>query len=142
MSAEVSIDIDAPAEQVWQTLVEVESWPQWTQSVSSVERLDDGPPQIGSRTRIKQPKMAPIVWEVTAMDPGHAFTWVGRAPGVTTTASHELAGIGAGRTRLTLTVDHHGPLAGLVTRLTGRRTRGYLQMEAAGMKARSESTAM
>jgi hypothetical protein len=42
-------------------------------------------------------------------------------------------------TRLTLTVEHRGVLAGLVTRLTRKRTRQYLDLAANGLKASTEA---
>jgi len=136
----VQIEIHASAGAVWRALVDVASWPQWTRSVTGVQRLDDGPLRLGSRTRLKQPRMMPIVWEVTAFEPDREFTWVGRSPGVTTTARHLLEAR-PGATLLTLAIEHHGPLAGPVRRLTGKRTRTYLNLEANGMKASSESRA-
>lgn len=36
------IDIDAPIERVWELTVDVEAWPRYTPTMTSVERLDDG----------------------------------------------------------------------------------------------------
>ena len=140
MSVEqVSIAIHGPLEAAWNALIDVESWPDWTPSMTRVERLDDGALRVGSRARIKQPRMPAMVWEVTELKPAREFTWVGRSPGVATTGRHVLEPT-AGGTRLTLTVEHRGVLAGLVTRLTRRRTRRYLGLEAKGLKASTEAT--
>jgi uncharacterized membrane protein len=140
MSVEqVSIEINAPLDVTWRAVTDVESWPKWTTSVSSVERLDAGPLRVGSTTRIKQPAMARIVWQVTSLQAGREFTWVGRSPGALTIAQHLLGTAPDGAARLTLTVEHRGPLAGLVRRLTRKRTRRYLNLEANGLKASSEA---
>lgn len=135
---QMEIEVDAPAGALWAALTDVQSWPDWTPTVTSVERLDDGPLAVGSRTRIKQPRMAAIVWEVRTMDAGREFTWVGRSPGVLTAGGHLLTTVGE-RTRLTLSITHTGPLAGLIGRLTRSRTRRYLIREAEGLKASAQA---
>jgi uncharacterized protein YndB with AHSA1/START domain len=137
---QVTVTIDAPVERVWRAMTDVPAWAQWTTSITGVERLDDGGLRPGSRTRIKQPGMPAIGWEVTSIEPGVEFTWVGRSPGVTTTGRHAVTTVDGG-TQLTLTIEHGGPLAGIVRRLTRSRTMRYLQLEAVGMKACSESSA-
>jgi hypothetical protein len=58
---------------------------------------------------------------------------------VHTVASHELTRDPEGGTILTLRVRHAGPLARLVGLLTGSRTRRYLALETAGLKAAAEA---
>ena len=58
MRFEQSIDVAAAAERVFDLYRDVDHWPDWTESVSSVERLDGvGPLEVGSRTKIRQPKL-------------------------------------------------------------------------------------
>lgn len=136
----VEVMIGAPPAAVWQALTDVESWPRWTASVTRVKRLDDGPLRVGSQTRLKQPRMTAIIWEVTRLEVNRDFTWVGRSPGLTTTARHVLDPAGDG-TLLRLSLDHQGRLAGLIARLTGRRTQRYLSLEANGLKASAQAAA-
>jgi uncharacterized membrane protein len=137
-SESIAVDIAASAERVWEVILDVESWPQWTPSMTSVQRLDAGPLGLGSRARIKQPGLPPLVWQVTDLDEGSRFTWVARTPGLTAAATHEVTRAPGG-SRLTLTVAWSGPLAGAGAALAGRRTRRSLAQEAGGAKARSES---
>ncbi len=98
-------------ELIWSTLGDVEGWPDWTDSVTEVERLDDGDLGVGSRARVKQPGMPRLVWEVTECAPGEVFSWAAKVPGVTTTGGHRLAPGVDGSVTVTLTLDQEGLLA-------------------------------
>ena len=138
MAAEhFTIDIAAAPERVWQVIVDIESWPQWTKSVTDVKRLDSGPLQLGSRARLRQPGLPTLTWELTELQQGTQFTWVCRLPGVTAAARHEIIASETG-SRLELTTTWTGPFAGLVAALNRTRTHRLLATEANGAKARSE----
>lgn len=137
MDITVEVAIAAPAEEVWDTLMDVEGWPRWTASVTSVTQLGEAPLRVGSRVKIKQPRMSALTWEVTELSPKATFTWVARSPGVRTVARHHLVP-GPDGTLLTLILEQRGPLAGLIRLLTNAQTRRYLTMEANGIKAHCE----
>jgi len=118
-------------------MTKVELWPEWTQSVDEVKRLDSGPLRVGSRVRIKQPKMLPAVWEVTALDPSRSFTWEMRRPGIVARAKHRVQRSGQG-SHAELSVTYSGFLGTIVARVFAKMTHRYLMMEAAGLKQRSE----
>ncbi|MEO8694478.1 MAG: SRPBCC family protein [Acidimicrobiales bacterium] len=141
MKREVSIDIDAEPQHVWDILTDVEHWPEWTSSVTDVVRLSPPPFKVGSRARIKQPRLKDTVWTVTALEPLVGFTWVARRPGVTTIALHRLEQRVPGTTTVTLGVRQRGVLAPLAWLLSVRMTRRYLELERHGLKARSEAVA-
>ena len=141
MEQSASIDVDAPIERVWEVLADVERWAEWTSTVTSVARLDDGPLQIGSRARIEQPKIPPTEYEVTEVEPGRSFTWVARGPGVRTTARHVLEELPGERTKVTLAVEQGGPVGKVMGRFYRGLTDKYLANEAEGLKARSEGRA-
>ena len=90
MEQSTRIDVEAPVEQVWEVLCEVERWPEWAPTVTSVRRLDDGPLAVGSRVRVEQPRIPPTEYVVTDLEPSRSFTWVATGPGVRTTARHLL----------------------------------------------------
>ena len=140
MRADITVDISAPPDVVWAVLSDVESWPEWTASVTSVRREDSGPLQVGSRVHLQQPRLPPTVWTVSELVDGDRFSWTARNPGVRTLASHRVVGRGDG-SRATLSVDQGGPAGWLVGLLYGRLTRRYLRMEAAGLKQRAEDSA-
>jgi hypothetical protein len=118
---------------------DVERWHEWTASISSVERVDGGEMRIGSKARVKQPKLAPAEFVVTDWQPERGFDWITRNPLVTALGRHWINPT-AGGSRVTLGVEFSGPLAALVAWLYGGLTTRYVQMEAEGLKRRSEST--
>ena len=140
MRVDVTVDISAPTEVVWAVLSDVQSWPVWTASVTSVRPLSPDPLQVGSRIRIKQPRLPATVWTVSDLVEGERFTWTSTGPGVHTRASHRVVRTAEG-SRATLSIDQAGVLGRLVGRLYGGLTRRYVAMEAAGLKQRSESSA-
>ena len=138
MEQSTRIDIEAPVDRVWEVLRDVERWPEWTSTVTSVRRLDDGPLAVGSRARIEQPRIPPTEYVVTELEPSRSFTWVATGPGVRTTARHLLEALGTGGTRVTLAVEQAGLVGAVMGRFYRRLTDRYLATEAEGIKARSE----
>lgn len=133
----ISVRIDAPPERVWQVMSDVERWHEWTPSIRSIRRLDDGPLAVGSSALIRQPRFPPAKWKVTELEPARSFTWVSAGPGVRVVARHSVAAEGDGSVA-TLALDYHGMLGGVLGRLTRTITERYLAYEARGLKARSE----
>jgi uncharacterized membrane protein len=138
MRFEASIVVAAKASDIFAVYADVEHWPEWTKSVTSVERLDDGPFGVGSKARVKQPRLPVTEWEVTELEPGQSFTWVAGAPGLQTTGIHRVTPIGADSCRVTATLLQEGPLGHVVGLVSSGLTRRYLQMEVHGIKARGE----
>ena len=138
MITECGIDIDAPASVVWDVFSDVERWPEWTASVTRLVALDGPGIAVGKRFEIKQPRMPKLAWQVTEVSPGAAWTWVQRSPGGLTVASHDVTPVSDGRTRVRQQLEQRGPVGALVGLLMRRMTKRYLDLEAAGLKARSE----
>jgi len=140
MEYQVNADIDAPPDVVWTVMSDGERWHEWTASVTSVRRLDKGPLRIGSRALIRQPRFPPAVWKVTALEPGRRFVWKSGMPGMWVYGDHAVERTPTG-TRATLRLIYEGVLARLMGRMTRDITYRYLNMEAAGLKKRSEENA-
>jgi hypothetical protein len=138
MITDAGIDIDAPAAVVWDVFSDVERWGEWTESVTSLVALDGPGIAVGKRFEIKQPRMPKLVWEVTEVTPGRSWTWVQRSPGGLTLASHDVTAISDRRTRVLQQIDQRGPVGFLVGLAMRGMTRRYLDMEAVGLKTRSE----
>ena len=138
MITDAGIDIEAPAAVVWDVFSDVERWHEWTDSVTSLVALDGPGIAVGKRFEIKQPRMLKLVWEVTEVTPGRSWTWVQRSPGGLTLASHDVTALSDGQTRVQQRIDQRGPIGFLVGVGMRKMTRRYLDMEAVGLKARSE----
>lgn len=141
MNTQETIEIDAPADAVWAVFSDVQRWPSWTPSVTSVEPLDGPALEVGHRFRIKQPWLPSLVWEVTAVDVPRGWAWTVRSFGATTSASHAIAARGADACTVTQVIAQHGVLGVAVGALTRRLTRRYLCLEGLGLKSESESVA-
>jgi uncharacterized membrane protein len=138
MFTEDSIEIAAAPDLVWQVFSDVERWPQWTASVTSLVGLDGTALAVGRRFAIKQPGMPKLVWEVTHIEPGASWTWAQRSAGSRVTASHYVSAQPGGKTLVRQQLEQSGPLGALVGRLMVKKTKRFLEMEARGLKARSE----
>ena len=138
MITDSSIEIEAPPATVWAVFVDVERWAEWTASVERIAALDGPGIEVGRRFEIKQPRFPKLVWEVTEVDPGVSWTWRVRSLGATTFASHEVVPQDGGRTLVRQRIDQRGPIGVVVGALMLRVTKRYLEIEARGLKARSE----
>ncbi len=131
------LTIAAPVERVWDLTEDVESWPTITPTMTSVERLDEGPLRVGSRARVRQPGQRPTVWTVTVVEPGAQFVWEARVLGLRMIGGHRLEPVAAG-CRNTLTVDLEGRGAGIMGRLLGGQIRRAITTENEGFRRAAE----
>jgi uncharacterized membrane protein len=138
MRTDSSIEIDAPASLVWRVFSDVERWPEWTASVTSLTGLDGPDVMLGKRFAIKQPRLPRLVWTVTDLTPGESWTWEQRSVGGTTVARHDVIAASTDHTLVRQELDQRGPVGALIGRLMLSTTERYLELEATGLKARSE----
>jgi len=132
---ETSLDLAVSPARVWAVMGDIERWPEWTPSITSVQRLDDGSVGVGSRARVKQPKLPASVFEVTVWNPERGFDWVTRSPGLQGLGRHAIEPIANG-SRVTLSVTFSGPLSPLAAFVLGGLTERYIRLEAEGLKRR------
>ena len=132
--------IDAPADVVWQLTTDVEAWPTYMPTVTTVERLDEGPLRAGASARIKQPGQAAATWTVTELTPGSTFSWRSQRRGMAMVGGHRVEPEGPG-SRSTLTLTMTGPLTPVLGRLLGPLMRRVLRTENGCFKARAEALA-
>ncbi|MGD0852513.1 MAG: SRPBCC family protein [Acidimicrobiales bacterium] len=135
----VEVTIEASPGVVWSVLTDVERWPEWTHSVTEVTRLDHGDFSVGSKARIKQPRLPSMVWTVTDLAADRSFEWAAKGFGFHLVAGHQISDVANGRTMAILSVHQRGTFGQLLEALSSRSARRHVQMEAAGLKARAES---
>ncbi len=134
-----SRQIDAAPSAVWQVLSDVGRWPDWLPTVDEVERLDDGPLRVGSRARLRQPKLPPAEWHVTHVVDGTSFTWEADGPGMRTIGRHEVVPDGTG-SRVTLSIEQTGPMGAVAALVWRRLTQRYIELEAQSLDAKVTRT--
>lgn len=139
MRYETSIGIDAPPEQAWTIVSDVERYPERTASITRVEP-GKTPFGIGAIYRLDVKGTRRADWTVIELVEGRRFAWRATIQGVTAEATHEVTAADTGST-LTLAVNYTGFAAKLLRPLIGRTTRKNLAMESAGMKRAAEDVA-
>ncbi|MBS1802779.1 MAG: SRPBCC family protein [Acidobacteria bacterium] len=123
-----------PSARVWAVLLDVERWPEWTSSVTRIQRMEVGPISMGSRARIWQPRLRPAVWRVTSFDDRRRiFAWTTRAFGVSIIGRHQVEAL-KNYTRVCLSIEYSGVLSAVVTRFYGDLSRDYIAREGDGLK--------
>lgn len=132
---QTSVTVPATKDAVWAVVRDVESWPRWTPTMSSVRCVSDERGVVGAAYEIKQPGLAKSVLVVDEWNEGRSFSWSSTAAGVRTRADHLLTDVGPDRTAVTLSFEVHGPGAGLVWAFVGRKIRRYVDTEASSLKA-------
>ena len=140
MEYRVTATAGAPPAQVYRLFIDVERWPELTQSMRSVRRLDDGPIRVGSEAKVSQPRLPSARWRVTELEPDRRFTWETTAGGVTTVGDHLVESDGAG-SRITLALSMRGPLSGVMGLLMGGVARRYAAMELEGFRSAAVTAA-
>ena len=135
---EQTIVVAAAPEDVWSVLVDVEAWPTWTASMSSVRLENPGPLGLGSVAKVRQPRLAPTTFTVCEYEHGRSFAWSTGNRLLSTVGDHRIEPAADG-SRVTLTLRQEGPLAGVVGALYKGLIARYIRMEAEGLKRESES---
>jgi carbon monoxide dehydrogenase subunit G len=138
VGTKVTMDIEAPPRRVFEILQDVERWPEWTSTVTRVQRLDGGPFAVGSRARVSQPRLRPAVWQVTELVDERNFTWITNAPGLRMTAGHLIERQGSG-SRVELSFELSGLISPIASRLYGALIEQYVATESLGLKRRCET---
>ncbi len=139
MRYEHTVDIAAPVGVIWRVLADIEHWPDWTPTMTSIEALDPLPLRVGLRARVTQPGLRPAVLTVTAVEAGRRFLWGTKQPGLAFNGDHVVAATPEGA-RVRLLAEFTGLLAPVVGAIYGKKVRAYVTTEAESLKARVEGS--
>jgi uncharacterized membrane protein len=135
---ETEIKIDAPAEEVWAVISDVERWYEWTPSIKSILLLDPKPLHVGSRGLVEQPRLPRTIWQVTELVRNQGFNWEASSIGAHTVGEHWITPDSRGGVNVVLRIRQTGWLAWIFQHWLGKITREYIAMEARGLKLRCE----
>jgi uncharacterized membrane protein len=133
----IAVDVKASRDEILAVLFDVERWPEWTSTMTSVRRLDEGALARGSAARVRQPKLPSGIWRVVELDPARGFAWATQSPGLRLEAGHWAETSAAG-SRVTLTLAFSGLLGALAARFYGALSQRYMAIEAEGLRKRCE----
>lgn len=129
-----TIELDATAEEVWDTLTDTAAYPRWNPFITRL----DGTLEVGNRIRVRiaPPGGKPITFRptVTNVEPRHRLAWLGRLliPGLFDGAHcFTLQPTDDGRTRLVHSESFRGVLVWF--------SRGLVENTTAGFEAMNEA---
>jgi hypothetical protein len=102
---EGSVELDIPVEELWQTFLDVEHWPEWNPCIWR-SRVREGELREGATLTwvfnpIKRwyPYKMPARAEIVEFQQHDRVTWEVKAPGFHALHSYRFAGLGPGRSR-------------------------------------------
>jgi hypothetical protein len=135
---EKSSIIHAKAAIIFKVLTDVENWNKWTGSVKKSRLVKGDTFAVGSKIKIIQPKLRPVIWEITEIQSDKSFTWVSNYIGSNVTAKHIIENRG-NSSKVLLITTYKGFLSKIVYSLTSGLASKYMTMEIDGLKLTSEN---
>ena len=138
MHVEHSTVVKAAPEVVWALTTDVERLPEVTPTITSAERLDDGPLRVGSQARLVQPRQRPRVWTVDRLDAPTHFEWSAPLGPFTVVGRHVIEAVPEG-CRNTLSVELRGRGASLAGLLLRKPFNEAMQQESEGFRRAAEA---
>ena len=132
---ETTIVISASSSRVWEILSNVEAWPSWTPTMTSVKGVDRSALEWGAKFDVRQPGLMKATYMVTDVHPGRSFTWYNAVMGITLLANHELLETSDGKTTVKLSFEMSGLFAFMVWPLVKKKIRQFVNQEAESLKA-------
>jgi len=138
------IEIDAPAETVWNILTDLDGYPDWNPFITEAR----GDIAVGNRlvNRLQPPGGKAMNFKpvVTAVEPAQTFEWLGRL-GVPLVFDgrhrFELAATPSGGTRVVHSEDFRGVLVRFMRKSLDTQTQAGFEAMNAALKTRAEAVA-
>jgi carbon monoxide dehydrogenase subunit G len=118
MRFESSIDINAPAEEVWALIDKLEEWPQWMPSIKKIERVSKVPLTAGSQLSVTvkvSGLTVTLLMTITEFIPERNVVMQGKALSTKLTRFYTLVPLD-GKTKVTIGGEVSGALAWLARR--------------------------
>lgn len=115
-----TFEVEAPLEQAWHRLADVERWPEWGPHIRSVEVSPPGELGPTSRGALHIKLLGRNTFRMSAWQPPSRWEWVGGLPGVRIYYDHRFESAGPASTRLEWLVTLRGPLSPLIRRVFAR----------------------
>jgi carbon monoxide dehydrogenase subunit G len=107
-------EVDAPLEEAWHRLAEVERWPEWAPHITSVTVSPPGELGPTSSGALQIKRLGRNTFRMSVWEPPVRWEWVGGLPGVRIHYDHRFESSGPAATQLEWSVELHGPLAPLI----------------------------
>jgi carbon monoxide dehydrogenase subunit G len=102
-------EVDAPLEEAWQRLAEMERWPEWAPHITSVTVSPPGELGPTSSGALQIRRLGRNAFRMSVREPPVRWEWVGGLPGVRISYDHRFESSGPAATRLEWLVELRGP---------------------------------
>lgn len=136
---ETRVDVAASTEVVWTIMKDVEAWPTWTPTVTSVIALDGSELVVDRRYEISQPGLPKATFVVTDCVDGASFAWQSKSGGIVSNAVHAISAVDDSHCSVTLDFEMSGMGASLVWAVAKKKIELFVQTEAETLKSAAES---
>jgi hypothetical protein len=131
------IEIQAPVQVIWNIMLQVERWHEWTPTINSIKKLGTDGFGTGTKLLIEQPKLPTAVWKVFEMKPEEGFSMAKENLFLKIVAAHILQPASNG-TVVSLSLEFSGIFGKWVAKKYQQMMEEYLAIEAACLKKEAE----
>ncbi|GJM36298.1 MAG: hypothetical protein DHS20C18_52990 [Saprospiraceae bacterium] len=141
-SLKTTITIDAPARQVWQVLMDFQSYTEWNPFILAIKGEAKVGHQLTNTLQLEGQKPQVFKPTVLRVEAGKSFHWLGHLFIKGLFDGHhyfELETLGPNQTRLVHGEKFTGLLSGLILKMIGKATRDGFEKMNQALKARVEA---